>query len=200
MMTIGDYPEYLALGYPPEPEHAEVRRTWSPRSNITTICRSSWCAPSITPTSSKKLKKRTQDLRPAHRARPFGDLMEAVESVRAAEGRIAHLLALPDDARDQHHALALSGGRRDPTAACCARKARRSATTEDVGRHNNRGRQDRGLDLSPRRRSRRQDPSYTTGRLTSEMVIKTVRMGIPILVSRLGFYSVGASIWRGRSD
>ena len=35
------------------------------------------------------------------------------------------------------------------------------------------------------------DPSdkilYTTGRLTSEMVIKTVRMGIPILVSRSGF-------------
>ena len=28
---------------------------------------------------------------------------------------------------------------------------------------------------------------YTTGRLTSEMVIKTVHMGIPILISRSGF-------------
>ena len=27
---------------------------------------------------------------------------------------------------------------------------------------------------------------YTTGRLTSEMVIKTVQMGIPILISRSG--------------
>ncbi len=34
---------------------------------------------------------------------------------------------------------------------------------------------------------------YTTGRLTSEMVIKTVRMGIPILVSRSGFTPGGFS-------
>src|SRR5665811_2596777 len=31
---------------------------------------------------------------------------------------------------------------------------------------------------------------YTTGRLTSEMVIKCVRMGIPILISRSGFTAV----------
>jgi len=37
---------------------------------------------------------------------------------------------------------------------------------------------------------------YTTGRLTSEMVIKTVRMGIPILVSRFGLYRVGRRTWR----
>ena len=33
---------------------------------------------------------------------------------------------------------------------------------------------------------------YTTGRLTSEMVIKTVKMGIPILISRSGFYFLGS--------
>ena len=32
---------------------------------------------------------------------------------------------------------------------------------------------------------------YTTGRLTSEMVIKAVKMGIPILLSRSGFTSWG---------
>jgi FdhD protein len=37
---------------------------------------------------------------------------------------------------------------------------------------------------------------YTTGRLTSEMVIKTVRMGIPILVSRSGFTSWGVELAR----
>ena len=37
---------------------------------------------------------------------------------------------------------------------------------------------------------------YTTGRLTSEMVIKTVRMGIPILVSRLGFTAWGVELAR----
>jgi FdhD protein len=37
---------------------------------------------------------------------------------------------------------------------------------------------------------------YTTGRLTSEMTIKTVRMGIPILVSRSGFTAWGVALAR----
>ena len=35
---------------------------------------------------------------------------------------------------------------------------------------------------------------YTTGRLTSEMVIKTVQMGIPILISRSGFTAWGVEL------
>ena len=35
---------------------------------------------------------------------------------------------------------------------------------------------------------------YTTGRLTSEMVIKTVKMGVPILISRSGFTSWGVEL------
>jgi len=37
---------------------------------------------------------------------------------------------------------------------------------------------------------------YTTGRLTSEMVIKTAQMGIPILASRSGFTAWGVEIAR----
>ena len=37
---------------------------------------------------------------------------------------------------------------------------------------------------------------YTTGRLTSEMIIKTVIMGIPILISRSGFTSWGVELAR----
>jgi len=37
---------------------------------------------------------------------------------------------------------------------------------------------------------------YTTGRLTSEMVIKAVRMGIPILLSRSGFTAWGVELAR----
>jgi len=37
---------------------------------------------------------------------------------------------------------------------------------------------------------------YTTGRLTSEMVIKTVRMGIPVLISRSGFTAWGVDLAR----
>ena len=35
---------------------------------------------------------------------------------------------------------------------------------------------------------------YTTGRLTSEMIIKTVQMGIPILISRSGFTAAGVEL------
>ena len=37
---------------------------------------------------------------------------------------------------------------------------------------------------------------YTTGRLTSEMVIKCVQMGIPVLVSRSGFTASGVALAR----
>src|SRR5260370_8365520 len=37
---------------------------------------------------------------------------------------------------------------------------------------------------------------YTTGRLTSEMVIKTVQMSIPILISRSGFTAWGVDLAR----
>jgi len=37
---------------------------------------------------------------------------------------------------------------------------------------------------------------YTTGRLTSEMVIKCVHMGIPILASRSGFTAWGVDLAR----
>ena len=37
---------------------------------------------------------------------------------------------------------------------------------------------------------------YTTGRLTSEMVIKTVQMKIPILISRSGFTAWGVELAR----
>ena len=80
------------------------------------------------------------------------------------------------------------------TAACSRRKTSRCLYMEDVGVTTRSTR-------SPARCSRHGVPAhdkifYTTGRLTSEMVIKTVRMGIPILISRSGFTAWGVELAR----
>ena len=65
---------------------------------------------------------------------------------------------------------------------------------EDVGRHN-------AVDkiagyMFLKKISTSNKIFYTTGRLTSEMVLKTVKMGIPILISRSGFTSWGVELAR----
>src|SRR5207302_8099588 len=65
---------------------------------------------------------------------------------------------------------------------------------EDVGRHN-------AVDkiavyMHLKRISSAGKIFYTTGRLTSEMVIKTMQMGIPILISRSGFTAWGVDLAR----
>ncbi len=64
--------------------------------------------------------------------------------------------------------------------------------TEDVGRHNAIDKIAgfmKLMDISPRGKS-----LYTTGRLTSEIVLKCIQMKIPILVSRSGFTAWGVDL------
>ena len=65
---------------------------------------------------------------------------------------------------------------------------------EDVGRHN-------AIDkiagyMFLKNLNSRDKIFYTTGRLTSEMVIKSVNMGIPIVISRSGFTASGVELAR----
>ena len=77
-------------------------------------------------------------------------------------------------------------------AACSAQQDRPLIYMEDVGRHNA---VDKIAGYMFRHKITAGDKIfYTTGRLTSEMVIKTVRMGIPILVSRSGFTAWGVEL------
>ena len=65
---------------------------------------------------------------------------------------------------------------------------------EDVGRHNAVDKIAGYMFLKKIRTSNK--IFYTTGRLTSEMVIKTIKMGIPILISRSGFTAWGVELAR----
>jgi FdhD protein len=139
-----------------------------------------------------KLKKRTQTSGCAQ-GTAFGDLLEAVESVALpkAELRTSWLYQMTH-AINTMPSLYLEAGAIHGCVLC--KEGTPVCYTEDVGRHN-------AVDKIAGWIYRHGvDPAdkilYTTGRLTSEMVIKTVRMGIPILISRSGFTAWGVELAR----
>jgi FdhD protein len=119
--------------------------------------------------------------------------MEAIEGVKlpATELRTSWLYALTQKI-NQTPSLYLEAGAIHGCVLCA--QDRPLLYMEDVGRHN-------AVDKIAGYMFRHAIPAhdkifYTTGRLTSEMVIKTVRMGIPILVSRSGFTAWGVELAR----
>jgi FdhD protein len=124
----------------------------------------------------------------------FGDLMAEIDDIRLAPGATlteATLYGLLDAVR-HHESIYKQAGAVHGCAL--ARGNEILMFVEDVGRHNA---VDAiagqmwldGLDGGDK-------IFYTTGRLTSEMVIKTAQMGIPFLVSRSGLTQMGWEIAR----
>jgi FdhD protein len=140
----------------------------------------------------KKLKKKVQTSGCAQ-GTVFGDLMEALEDIKLpdAELRTSWLYALTNTINTTP-SLYLEAG---AIHGCVlAEQDRPLVYMEDVGRHNA---VDKIAGWMFKHRVRPDGKIfYTTGRLTSEMVIKTVRMGIPILVSRSGFTAWGVELAR----
>ena len=190
-MTIGDYPDYLAIGY-------LLNQNMLRGDDIVTgVDYDEDLAVAVVRTEretdyEEKLQKRVQTSGCAQ-GTIFGDLMELIEgaSLPAATLRTSWLYALTQKINTTP-SLYLEAG---AIHGCVlAQEDRPLVYMEDVGRHN-------AVDkiagwMFQHRVAAHDKIFYTTGRLTSEMVIKTVRMGIPILVSRSGFTAWGVELAR----
>jgi FdhD protein len=190
-MTIGDYPEDLAVGY------FLNQGMLRPEDVITGIDHDDELGVVVVRTERKtnfeeKLKKKTQTSGCAQ-GTAFGDLMDVIEGVRLPETelRTSWLYALTHKINTMP-SLYLEAGAIHGAILCWRDDP--LVYMEDVGRHN-------AVDKIAGHMHRHGISGadkifYTTGRLTSEMVIKTVRMGIPILVSRSGFTGWGVELAR----
>ncbi len=194
LMTLGQAPEALAIGYLRNQrlvssldELAAVQVDWETDAVAVTTRRG-------VKSLAKKLAKRTVTTG-CGQGTMFGDLMEEVDSIRLRDDvRLpeASLFAVLEAVRQQETVYNAAGA-----VHGCALASNEGADSrilvfvEDVGRHN-------AVDaIAGRMWLDDIDGSdkifYTTGRLTSEMVIKAAQMGIPFLVSRSGLTEMG---WR----
>ena len=190
-MTIGDYPEYLALGFLLNQgmlQRDEVITGVDYDDDLETVV----VRTASQTTYEEKLKKKTRTSGCAV-GTVFGDMMEGLEGVSlpATPLRTSWLYELAAKI-NRTPSLYLEAGAIHGTVLCHENKP--LVYMEDVGRHN-------AVDKIAGWMLRNGvDPSdkvlYTTGRLTSEMVIKTAMMGIPALASRSGFTAWGVEIAR----
>ena len=192
MMTILDRPEDLALGY-------LLNQNMLKRGDaVSGVEYDDELGVVVVRTEARtdferKLRKKTLTSGCAQ-GTAFGDLLEDFAEARlpaAAEVRTSWLYRLLHRINTLP-TLYLEAGAIHGCALC--ERDRPLVYMEDVGRHN-------AVDKIAGWMFRHDTPPgdkmfYTTGRLTSEMVIKTVRMGIPVLISRSGFTAWGVELAR----
>ena len=190
IMTICDYPDYLAVGY------LINQNMLDPNEKIIGIDFEDDIETVVVRTQTEtdfedKLKKKTLTSGCAQ-GTVFGDLMEKFEDILLptdAKIRTSWLYSLTKKINTTP-SLYLQAGAIHGCVLC--EQDRPIIYMEDVGRHN-------AIDkiagymamhnISPKGKA-----FYTTGRLTSEMVIKAVQMEIPILISRSGFTAWGVEL------
>ena len=124
----------------------------------------------------------------------FGDLMAEVDSISLPDARLeqAQLYGLINAIRLQESTYK-SAGSVHGCALFCGEKL--LMFIEDVGRHNAIDTIAGWMWMQDALAMRGDDKVfYTTGRLTSEMVIKSAQMGVPIVVSRSGITQMGFDV------
>jgi FdhD protein len=191
MMTIGDHPEELAIGY------LLNQNMLKPDDVVTGVDYDEDLEVVVVRTEREtnfedKLRKKTLTSGCAQ-GTAFGDLMEQINEVKLPRTpfRTSWLYRLTSQI-NQTPSLYLEAGAIHGCVLC--QEDRPLIYMEDVGRHN-------AVDKVAGWMFRHKIPGgdkmfYTTGRLTSEMVIKTARMGIPVIVSRSGFTAWGVELAR----
>ena len=193
-MTIGDYPEYLAVGYlfnqhilTDKSQIAEIEYD----KDLSVVVVRTHCEPEFT-------KKQHQKIHTSGCAQGtiFGDIYEIIAQKRitntTAPIKTSWLYDLQKQI-NQRPSLYLQAGAVHGCVLCHQNIP--LIFMEDVGRHNAIDKIAGYMvmhDIAPHDKI-----FYTTGRLTSEMVIKTILMDIPILVSRSGFTVWGAELALG---
>jgi FdhD protein len=192
MMTIGDHPEDLALGY------LLNQNMLRPGDDVTGIDFDDDLGVVVVRTAHRtnfeeKLKKKTLTSGCAQ-GTAFGDVMERFDAVRLDPDEVIRTSWLYALSRkiNTRPSLYLEAGAIHGCVLCEA--DRPLIYVEDVGRHN-------AIDKIAGYMYRNAIPPagkmlYTTGRLTSEMVIKTVQMEISVLMSRSGFTASGVDLAR----
>ena len=188
-MTIGDHPKYLALGFLKNQklikEDEKIAGIDFDDETRTVVVR--------TENESNYEQKIKKKIRTSGCAvgTVFGDMMESVEEITLPESKIK-ISWLYDLAKEisQINSLYLEVGAIHGTVLCLENKP--LIYMEDVGRHN-------AVDkvagwLFSTKTNPEDKILYTTGRLTSEMVVKCANMGIPALVSRSGFTAWGVEL------
>jgi FdhD protein len=191
MMTLGAAPEALAIGF------LRNQRLVKSIEEIVSV-QVDWEAGAVAVTTRNgladlgaKTQKRTATTG-CGQGTVFGDLMADIESIKLDERmRLAEetLFALLDAVR-LHESIYKQAG---AVHGCALAQGSQILTfVEDVGRHN-------AVDAIAgwmwlEGIDGRDKVFYTTGRLTSEMVIKAAQMGIPVLVSRSGLTKMGHEV------
>jgi FdhD protein len=195
LMTLGAAPEALAIGY------LRNQRLLDRIEDIVSV-QVDWDVGAVVVTTrgglrdlEEKTKKRTTTSG-CGQGTVFGDLMAEIEDVRLPKDAAltqSTLYALLDRVR-LHETIYKQAGAVHGCALATNEPGRSEILTfvEDVGRHN-------AVDaIAGQMWLDRIDGGdkifYTTGRLTSEMVIKAAQMGIPFLVSRSGLTQMGHEI------
>jgi len=192
MMTICDHPDYLAVGY------LLNQNMLNPGDEVTGIEYDEEIETVVVRTATEtdfeeKLKKKTLTSGCAQ-GTVFGDVMEKFETASLNQNAVLRTSWLYNLTKtiNTTPSLYLEAGAIHGCVLCAEDKP--LLYMEDVGRHNA---VDKIAGYMYLNGITGEDKMfYTTGRLTSEMVIKTVQMGIPILCSRSGFTAWGVQLAR----